>query len=113
MAGTCEHPKTRIPLGQLAAIDVDEYRTLILGGRRILLFRDRDGNLVAVDDHCRKRGVPLTRREDGLRDSHHPICGCAVVQDQSEWAQARQCRCSNRHAVVTGPDGVHLLLPGN
>jgi len=101
----------RIPLGRLADIDQHEYRTLVLGGRRILLFHDRNDQLVAVEDLCRKRNAPLTRKEDNLHDTHHPTCGCALVQHLSDWAQARQCRCSNRHPIVCEEDGVHLLLP--
>lgn len=101
----------RIPLGQLADFEPDDYRTLVLAGRRILLFHDRNNQLVAVEDLCRKRNEPLTRKEDNLSDSHHPTCGCALVQHLSDWAQARQCRCSNRHRVVREDGAAHLLLP--
>ncbi|MCP1676864.1 hypothetical protein J2T57_004037 [Natronocella acetinitrilica] len=102
----------RIPLGRLADCGNDEFRTLVLAGKRILLFRDRGGDLVAVEDLCRKRGMPLTRKEEDIKDTHHPACGCAVVQHLSEWAQARQCRCATRHPVVMEAGQCHLLLRG-
>ena len=111
MAAMYKETTVRIPLGRLAEFRAGDYRTLVLAGRRILLFRDRDGELVAVEDHCRKRNVPLTRREETLNDTHHPVCGCALVQNQSEWAQARQCRCANRHPVVSEASQWYLLLP--
>lgn len=63
------HP--RVTLGPLAAIPLGEGRTFLVDGRRLALFRGRDGALFATQAECPHKGGPLA---DGIVSGDTVVC---------------------------------------
>jgi nitrite reductase (NADH) small subunit len=62
---------TRHPLGRADQIPRGEGRTFVVAGRRVAVFRARDGRVYATQADCPHRGGPLA---DGLVGAGTLIC---------------------------------------
>jgi len=60
-----------VDVGPLDAISPGQGRAYVVGGRVIAVFRERDGRLFAIDNHCPHRGGPLA---DGIAGDGTVIC---------------------------------------
>jgi nitrite reductase (NADH) small subunit len=61
----------RFDLGSVDQIPLGEGRAFSVGGRRIAVFRTRDGRIFATQAECPHRGGPLA---DGLVGSATVVC---------------------------------------
>jgi nitrite reductase (NADH) small subunit len=62
---------TRFDLGPVAQIPLGEGRAFEVGGRRVAIFRTRDGRVFATQGECPHRGGPLA---DGLVGDGVVVC---------------------------------------
>ena len=62
---------TRFDLGPVEQIPLGEGRTFLVGGRRVAVFRTRDGRVFASQGECPHRGGPLA---DGLVGNGTVVC---------------------------------------
>ncbi len=60
-----------VDLGPLDDISPGQGRAYVVGGRIIAVFRERDGRLFAIDNHCPHRGGSLA---DGIVGDGTVIC---------------------------------------
>jgi nitrite reductase (NADH) small subunit len=60
-----------VDIGPLDDIPLSQGRTYVIGGRAVAVFRERDGRLFAIDNHCPHRGGPLA---DGVVGDGTVIC---------------------------------------
>ena len=97
-------PVSRIPLG--------EGRVFAVDGRRIAVFRPRDGRLFAVEADCPHRGGPLA---DGLLGGSIVICPLHGLKFDLATGQpvGNDCRALATYPVeLTQDDEIVLRVSG-
>ena len=97
-------PASRIPLG--------EGRVFAVDGRRIAVFRPRDGRLFAVEADCPHRGGPLA---DGLLGGSIVICPLHGLKFDLATGQpvGNDCRALATYPVeLTQDDEIVLRVSG-
>lgn len=99
------HP--RVTLGPLAAIPEGEGRTFVVDGRRLAVFRARDGALFATQAECPHKGGPLA---DGLLGSGTLICPLHSLKFDLTTGKALNSDCSLRTYAVSLSDNGQLLV---
>lgn len=97
----------RVTLGALAAIPEGEGRTFVVDGRRLAVFRGRDGALFATQAECPHKGGPLA---DGLLGSGTLICPLHSLKFDLTTGKALNGDCSLRTYAVSLSDNGQLLV---
>lgn len=85
-------------------------RSFVVAGRRIAVFKARDGKLFAVDGTCPHRGGPLA---DGMIVGHQVVCPLHAFRfsaDSGTCDQPGTCSIESYPLEVDG-DTVTVLLP--
>ena len=80
-----------VTLGPLKAIPEGEGRTFDIGGRRLAVFRGRDGTVFATQAACPHRGGPLA---DGLLGGGTLICPLHALKFDLRTGKALNGDCS-------------------
>jgi nitrite reductase (NADH) small subunit len=91
-----------VPLGLARAFEV--------GGRRIAVFKARDGKLFAVDNACPHKGGPLS---DGMVVGHQVVCPLHAFRFEADTGACDQpgvCPVG-AYPVEVETDTVYVLLP--
>jgi nitrite reductase (NADH) small subunit len=81
----------QVTVGPLSAIPEGEGRTFDVGGRRLAVFRDRDGAVFATQAECPHRGGPLA---DGLLGGGTLICPLHALKFDLTTGKALNGDCS-------------------
>ena len=97
----------RVTLGPLAAIPEGEGRTFVVDGRRLAVFRGRDGAVFATQAECPHKGGPLA---DGLLGSGTLICPLHSLKFDLTTGKALNSDCSLRTYAVSLSDNGQLLV---
>jgi nitrite reductase (NADH) small subunit len=96
-----------ITLGPLDAIPEGEGRTFDVGGRRLAVFRGRDGGVWVTQAECPHRQGPLA---DGLLGSGTLICPLHALKFDLATGKALNGDCSLRTYPARLGDGGQLLV---
>ena len=97
----------RVTLGPVATIPEGEGRTFVVDGRRLAVFRGRDGGLFATQAECPHKGGPLA---DGLLGSGTLICPLHSLKFDLTTGKALNSDCSLRTYAVSLSDNGQLLV---
>ena len=101
---------TRFDLGSVDQIPRGEGRNFLVGGRRVAVFRARDGHLYATQADCPHKGGPLA---DGLVGNGALICPLHERRFDLVTGQAQDGSCQLAIFPVTlrGDGGVTIEIP--
>jgi nitrite reductase (NADH) small subunit len=97
-------------LGPLARIPPGEGREFRVDGRRIAVFRLRDGSLAATDALCPHRGGPLADGIVGMGSVICPLHGMRFGLEDGA-AQHGEYRVGVHPVRVDDAGGISLTLP--
>jgi nitrite reductase (NADH) small subunit len=96
-----------VTLGPIVAIPEGEGRTYEVGGKRIAVFRDRDGSVFATQASCPHRGGPLA---DGLLGAGTLICPLHSLKFDLRTGAAQNSDCTlETYPARLGPTGQILI----
>ena len=95
-------------LGPVSGIPLGEGRVFAVDGRRIAVFRPRDGRLFAAEADCPHRGGPLA---DGLLGGSIVICPLHGLKFDLATGQpvGHDCRSLATYPVEVTPDDEIIL----
>jgi len=99
---------TALPIGSLDAIPLGEGRVFEVRGRRVAVFRCRNGEVHATGAECPHRGGPLA---DGILGEAAVICPLHgfVFDLRTGDARGRECARLVTYPVAVSPSGVVLV----
>ncbi len=93
----------RHELGPVDQIPPGQGRNFQVGGRRVAVFRGRDGCVYATQADCPHRGGPLA---DGLVGSGTLVCPLHERRFDLATGQAQNGDCNvDVYPITVGPDG--------
>jgi nitrite reductase (NADH) small subunit len=101
----------RVPVCKAWDIPVGLGRGFDVGGKRIAVFKARDGKVFAVDGTCPHRGGPLA---DGMVVGHQVVCPLHAFRFAAESGACDQpgvCPIA-AHPVEVDGDTVFVVVPG-
>jgi nitrite reductase (NADH) small subunit len=105
---------TRFDLGSVDQIPRGEGRNFLVGGRRVAVFRARDGHLYATQADCPHKGGPLA---DGLVGGGALICPLHERKFDLTTGQAQgdngdgSCQLAIFKVTLRGDGGVTIEIP--
>jgi nitrite reductase (NADH) small subunit len=96
-----------VTLGPIVAIPEGEGRTFSVGGKRIAVFRSRDGSVFATQASCPHRGGPLA---DGLLGAGTLICPLHALKFDLRTGAAQNSDCTlETYPARLSPTGQVLI----
>jgi nitrite reductase (NADH) small subunit len=98
---------TRYELGSVEQIPPGEGRNFLVAGRRVAVFRARDGKLYATQAECPHKGGPLA---DGLLGSGMLVCPLHERRFDLATGRSQDGDCALAVFPITlRPDGALLV----
>jgi nitrite reductase/ring-hydroxylating ferredoxin subunit len=110
-AGATTPAGAPVSLGPADRIPPGEGRVYLVAGRRVAVFRPREGGLFATRADCPHRRGPLS---DGLLGGGVVVCPLHAFRFQLATGApvGNDCAALATYPVALGPDGDILLSPG-
>jgi len=107
MSSTASVLTSLVTLGPVSAIPEGEGRTYVVDGRRLAVFRGRDGALFATQADCPHKQGPLA---DGLLGGGTLICPLHSLKFDLSTGKALNGECSLQVYDVTLSDSGQVMV---